>query len=47
MNDANDAKYKFERISEAYQVLSDEGKRVSYDQKLEFGKASWTGLRTK
>ena len=46
MNDANDARFMFEQISEAYQVLSDKNSRKEYDQKLDFAKANWSGFRT-
>ncbi|CAI2371005.1 unnamed protein product [Moneuplotes crassus] len=46
VNDANDAKFKFSQISEAYQVLSNEESREKYDQKMSIAKAAWTGLHT-
>jgi len=47
MNDANDARYKFEQITEAYKVLSNVTAKAKYDQKQEFAKAAWSGLKTR
>mmetsp|Transcript_3493 Transcript_3493/g.2956 ORF Transcript_3493/g.2956 Transcript_3493/m.2956 type:complete len:226 (+) Transcript_3493:1-678(+) len=46
VNDANDAKYKFSLISEAYEILSDKEKRVKYDQKQNIMNPSWGSFHT-